>query len=70
MSISSLFLRSGPLAKLAVLSFLAREVAAVSLGTQETGSYQLAVTYTGDTFFDNFDFFTVSSVVPCLVFLC
>jgi hypothetical protein len=56
MSISSLFLGSGTLAKLAVLSFLASGVVAV-----ETGTYQLAVTYTGDSFFDNFDFFTVGS---------
>lgn len=56
MSISPLFLGSGTLARLAVLSFLASGVVAAG-----TGTYQLAVTYTGDSFFDNFDFFTVGS---------
>jgi hypothetical protein len=55
MPISSLFLRSGPMAKLAVLSLMASGAAA---------QYSLAATYTGNSFFDNFDFYTVS--VPYL----
>jgi len=39
------------MAKLAVLSLMASGAAA---------QYSLSATYTGQTFFDNFDFFTVS----------
>ncbi|CZR64431.1 uncharacterized protein PAC_14329 [Phialocephala subalpina] len=51
MPISSLFLRSAPMAKLAVLSLLSSAVVAQS-------GYQLVAQFSGDAFFDNFDFIT------------
>lgn len=55
MPVSSLSLRSGNMAKLAVLSFLTTSAIAL-----QTGTYQLESKYELDTFFDNFDFYTVS----------
>jgi hypothetical protein len=55
MSVSSLFLRSESLAKLTVLSLLF--VGAVA--PAPASNYVLDVEWTGDTFFTNFDFYTV-----------
>lgn len=55
MPASSLFLRSGPMAKFAVLSLMASGAAA---------QYTLSADYnSGGNFFDNFDFDVVSLVV-------
>ena len=53
MSFSSLVLRSG-VASLACLSFIAQPVAALTSNT-----YLLQTEYSGASFFDGFDFFTV-----------
>jgi hypothetical protein len=58
MPVSSLFLSSGSMAKLAVLSLLSTASVAVA-----QGSYILDAMYTGDTFFSQFDFHTVGSII-------
>jgi hypothetical protein len=58
MPVSSLFLSSGSMAKLAVLSLLSTASVVVA-----QGSYILDATYTGDTFFSQFDFYTVGSII-------
>jgi hypothetical protein len=51
------------MAKLAVLSLLSAASVAVA-----QGSYILDATYTGDTFFSQFDFYTVGSIIFSLIF--
>jgi hypothetical protein len=49
------------MAKLAVLSLLS--TASVAVVLEGAGSYILDATYTGDTFFSQLDFYTVSSIM-------
>ncbi|KAE9376144.1 glycoside hydrolase family 16 protein [Stipitochalara longipes BDJ] len=53
--VSSLFLRSAPVVRLAVLSFLGLSKGVVALTIEQ---YELQATYSGITFFDNFNFIT------------